>query len=189
MKLIILDRDGVINQESSDYIKSTAEWLPIPGSLEAIARLTAADYTIVVATNQSGVARKYFSLEDLQEIHESMLEQVMMLGGEIHKVYYCPHSPTDNCSCRKPRTGMFEQIAADLSMDFEDQKFSASANIIFVGDSLCDVELGLATNCKFYLTAGFGSHGDDTLTKLTPEQRQQITMVKDLTAVVDMVLA
>lgn len=189
MKLLILDRDGVINQESRAYIKSPQEWLPIPGSLEAIARFSQAGYTIVVATNQSGVARGYFSLQGLEAIHTYMLDQIAIHGGKIYKIYFCPHLPTDNCNCRKPRPGMFAQIAQDLQLEFNHQRFADHAGVIFVGDSLCDVELGLATNCKFYLTAGFGSDGDLTLAKLTPEQRQQITMVKDLAAVADMVLA
>lgn len=189
MKLIILDRDGVINQESRDYIKTPAEWLPIPGSLESIARLTAAGYTIAVTTNQSGVARGYFNLQVLEQIHAKMLEQIQQLGGKIFKVYFCPHLPTDNCTCRKPKTGMFEQLAADLQINFTNQMFDPADQVIFVGDSLCDVELGIVTGCKFYLTAGFGSDGDETLAELSSDQLQKITMVKDLAAVVDRLLA
>lgn len=189
MKLIILDRDGVINQESRAYIKSPNEWLAIPGSLEAIARLTDAGYTICVATNQSGVGRRYFSEQALHDIHQRMLDQVTEHGGKIFKIYYCPHLPTDNCDCRKPATGMFAQIANDLSLEFTNKKFGSASNVIFVGDSKCDVELGLKTGCKFYLTAGFGSDGNDTLNKLSQEQIQSITQCKDLSAVVDKVLA
>lgn len=188
MKLIILDRDGVINQESRAYIKKPAEWLPIPGSLEAIARLTAAGFTIAVATNQSGVGRGYFTMAGLQQIHDHMLTQIQRLGGKILKIYFCPHAPQDNCNCRKPRTGMFAQIATDLQLDFTDNKFSPELNVIFIGDSVCDVELGIATNCQFYLTAGDGSDGNDTLSKLSPEQRKHIIMVKDLQSAVDRIL-
>ena len=189
MKLIILDRDGVINQESRDYIKSPAEWHPIPGALDAIARLTKAGYTICVATNQSGVAREYFSEQGLHDIHDLMLQEVEKRGGKIFKVYYCPHLPNANCNCRKPATGMFAQMANDLKLEFKDQKFTPDLGVIFVGDSKCDVELGLRTGCTFYLTNGFGSDGDDTLTKLNPSQIQSITKLKDLASVVDKVLA
>lgn len=189
MKLIILDRDGVINQESRAYIKSPNEWLAIPGSLEAIARLTAAGYTICVATNQSGVGRRYFSEQGLHDIHQRMLDQITNLGGKIFKIYYCPHLPTDNCGCRKPDTGMFAQIANDLGLAFTNKRFSTENQVIFVGDSKCDVELGLKTGCKFFLTAGFGSDGNDTLSKLSADQIKSITQCKDLAAVVEKVLA
>lgn len=189
MKLIILDRDGVINQESRAYIKSPNEWLAIPGSLEAIGRLTAAGYTICVATNQSGVGRRYFSEQALHDIHQHMLESITEHGGKIFKVYYCPHLPTDNCGCRKPAPGMFAQIAKDLGLDFTNNKFAASQRVIFVGDSKCDVELGLNTGCTFYLTAGFGSDGNDTLSKLSAQQIESITKCSDLAAVTDRILA
>lgn len=189
MKLIILDRDGVINKESRAYIKSPSEWHPIPGSLEAIGKLTSAGYTICVATNQSGVGRRYFSEQGLYDIHERMLKEISKHGGKIFKIYYCPHLPTDMCDCRKPAPGMFAQIAKDLELEFVDNKFDQSIQVIFVGDSKCDVELGLNTGCKFYLTAGFNSDGQDTLNKLSEQQIQAITQCNDLQEVVAKVLA
>ncbi len=174
MKLIILDRDGVINYESRAYIKSPDEWIPIPGSIEAIAELTAAGYTIVVATNQSGVARGYINLSILETIHAKLLNEVEKHQGKINKIYFCPHGPHDGCNCRKPKPGMFEQIATDLQVVLSDLP------AIFVGDSLRDVELGLATGCKFFLVTGPGGDGAETLELLSTAQRQQITIVDDL---------
>jgi D-glycero-D-manno-heptose 1,7-bisphosphate phosphatase len=103
MQLIILDRDGVINEDSDDYIKSPEEWQPIPGSLEAIARLHRAGWRVVVATNQAGVARGLFDLDTLMRIHEKMHRAVRETGGLIDAVFFCPHGPDDNCACRKPK--------------------------------------------------------------------------------------
>lgn len=174
MKLIILDRDGVINHESREFIKSPDEWHPITGSLDAIAALTNAGYTIVIATNQSGVGRKIFGIDMLHQIHAKMLAKITAAGGKIHQIYFCPHSPTDKCNCRKPKPGMFEQITHDLGINLRD------ANAVFIGDSLRDVELGLATGCKFYLVTSEGSDGKHTLEELTPEQKQQINIVENL---------
>ena len=111
MRLVILDRDGVINQESDAYIKSPEEWFPIPGSLEAIARLHKNGYTVVVATNQAGVGRGLFSLDTLAAIHGSMRRAVEAAGGKLDGIFFCPHHPDEGCDCRKPRTGLFKQIA------------------------------------------------------------------------------
>ena len=106
MKLVILDRDGVINHDSDDYIKSPEEWVPIPGSLEAIARLHREGYKVIVATNQSGVGRGLFDMDTLGRIHARMLEAVRAKGGEIDAIFFCPHTPEDNCGCRKPQPGL-----------------------------------------------------------------------------------
>ncbi len=111
MRLVILDRDGVINQESDAYIKSPAEWIPLPGSLAAIARLTKAGFTVVVASNQSGLARGLFDLKALEAIHALMNTEVAKAGGKIDRIFYCPHKPEDNCDCRKPKAGLFTQIS------------------------------------------------------------------------------
>ncbi|MDP6411204.1 MAG: HAD-IIIA family hydrolase, partial [Arenicellales bacterium] len=103
VSLVILDRDGVINHDSDDYIKSPDEWQPLPGSLEAIARLCRADYTVVVATNQAGVGRGLFSLEMLTCIHRKMASSIRDKGGRLDSVFFCPHSPADQCGCRKPK--------------------------------------------------------------------------------------
>ncbi|MDQ5921238.1 MAG: D-glycero-D-manno-heptose 1,7-bisphosphate phosphatase [Pseudomonadota bacterium] len=132
-KLIVLDRDGVINQDSHDYIKNVDEWEPIPGSLEAIANLTQAGFRIVVCTNQSGIGRGLYTMEALNEIHQKMHRMVDQLGGEIAAVFICPHKPEDNCECRKPKPKMILDICERFNID-------AAADVIMVGDSLRDLE-------------------------------------------------
>lgn len=127
MKLVILDRDGVINYDSDDYIKSPEEWVAIPGSLESIARLHRDGYTVVVASNQSGIARGLFDLDTLNRIHAKMLDAVRHKGGEINAIFFCPHGPDDNCRCRKPAPGLFEDIAQRLKTNL--------ASVYAVGDS------------------------------------------------------
>jgi len=131
-KLVILDRDGVINQDSDDYIKSAQEWIPVPGSLEAISRLKKAGYTVVVASNQSGLARGLFDLTALQAIHDKMKQSLAQRGTQIDGIYFCPHGPNDNCSCRKPKPGLLLQIASEFQIK--------AADMIFVGDSYTDIQ-------------------------------------------------
>jgi D-glycero-D-manno-heptose 1,7-bisphosphate phosphatase len=177
MKLIILDRDGVINKESRDYIKSPDEWQPIPGSLEAIAKLNQNGYTVVIATNQSGIARGYYDLQTLDAIHNKMHTELAKLNGKITKIYFCPHGPDDGCECRKPKPGMCEQIARDFNIDLN------TLHPIFVGDSMRDYQIASSTGCKFYLVTGPHGDGMETLHKLTAEQLQQVTVLDDLEAV------
>ena len=132
MKLIILDRDGVINYDSEQFIKSPDEWEPIPGSLEAIARLSQADYHVVVATNQSGVGRGLFDMQMLNAIHDKMLKSVVHAGGRIDAIFFCPHTTAANCNCRKPKSGMIDEIATRYNTDLKD--------VPAVGDSLRDLE-------------------------------------------------
>ena len=113
-RVVILDRDGVINEDSPDYVKSPEEWVPIPGSLEAITRLNQADYRVVIATNQSGIGRNRFDIEALNQIHALMLHQLADMGGTIEAIFFCPHTPRDGCSCRKPAPGMLLEIASRL---------------------------------------------------------------------------
>lgn len=138
MKLVILDRDGVINFDSDAYIKTPEEWVPIPGSLEAMARLCREDYKIVVATNQSGVARGLFDMDLLNKIHMRMLEQVRQKGGDIDAIFFCPHGPDDKCRCRKPKPGMFLDMAERLKVNL--------TGVPAVGDSLRDVRAAKAVN-------------------------------------------
>lgn len=140
MKLVILDRDGVINFDSAQFIKSPAEWKPIPGSLEAIARLTQSGYRVVVATNQSGIGRGLFDMDTLNGIHEKMHKSVVSLGGRIDAVFFCPHTSDSKCSCRKPQPGMFKRIAETLNVGLK--------GVHTVGDSLRDLQAGAAIGCK-----------------------------------------
>lgn len=140
MRLIILDRDGVINEDSDAYVKSVDEWLPIPGSLEAIARLTQAGYRVVVATNQSGIARGYFDLETLHAMHNKMDRLLAPLGGKVEAVFFCPHGPGQGCDCRKPKPGLFREIAERYK--------TGLAEAYAVGDSLRDVEAARAAGAR-----------------------------------------
>lgn len=136
--IVILDRDGVINQDSVDYIKSPEEWVAIPGSLEAIALLHQNQFRVFVATNQAGIGRGIYSEETLKQIHQKMCHQVEAVGGNIEGIVYCPHHPDDNCLCRKPKPGMLQQIAG----------YGDIRHRPFVGDSPTDIEAALAANCN-----------------------------------------
>ncbi|RJQ46274.1 MAG: D-glycero-beta-D-manno-heptose 1,7-bisphosphate 7-phosphatase [Gammaproteobacteria bacterium] len=140
MKLIILDRDGVINHDSDEYIKSPEEWAPVPGSLDAIARLKRAGYTVVVASNQSGVGRGLFTLDTLRKISEKMQREAAGAGGALDAVFYCPHAPQDNCACRKPKPGLLRDIATQFNHDLK--------GVPAVGDTLRDIEAAQAVGAK-----------------------------------------
>lgn len=140
MKLIILDRDGVINHDSDEYIKSPNEWVPIPGSLEAIARLKRAGYTVAVASNQSGVGRGLFTLDMLHKINGKMQREAAEAGGSLDEVFYCPHAPQDNCGCRKPKPGLLRDIATKFNHDLK--------GVPVVGDNLRDIEAAQAVGAK-----------------------------------------
>ncbi len=140
MKLIILDRDGVINQDSLHYIKSPDECLLLPGSCEAIARLTAADYRIAVATNQSGIARGYYDTAQLAAIHEKILTSVQEAGGCIDFVIHCPHMPDAGCACRKPQPGMLLAVAKHFDCSL--------ANVPFIGDRVSDIQAAEAAGAQ-----------------------------------------
>lgn len=131
MKLVILDRDGVINADSPDYIRSPDEWRALPGSLEAVARLCRADYRIVIATNQSAVGRGLIDHDTLASIHARMLERLHQKGGRIDAIFYCPHTPDAGCECRKPKPGLLEQVARRLNIRL--------TGVPMVGDSPSDL--------------------------------------------------
>ncbi len=150
---VILDRDGVINHDSPDYIKSAAEWQPIPGSLEAIALLTKAGIPVFVATNQAGIARGKLDEAALAAIHEKMQEAVATAGGEIRDIMYCPHHPDDRCRCRKPKPGMLLDLAERHGLDLAGQPF--------VGDSLKDIRAAEGAGCKPVLVRT--GNGEETL--------------------------
>lgn len=155
MKLIILDRDGVINEDSDAFIKSPDEWMPIPGSVEAIAQLTKAGYTIVIATNQSGLGRGLFDITTLNAIHQKMLNTIKAAGGAVPVIMFCPHLPTDDCDCRKPRPGMFNTISERFDTELK--------GVPSVGDSLRDLQAALLAGCTPYLV--LTGKGKQTLEK------------------------
>ena len=144
MKLIILDRDGVINHDSDQFIKKPEEWKPIPGSLEAIARLCQSDYRVIVTTNQSGVARGLFDMHTLNAIHDKMHKAVALAGGRIDAIFFCPHAAETDCHCRKPKSGMLEEIAARYNL-------SNLADVPAVGDSLRDLQPAATLGAQPYL--------------------------------------
>jgi D-glycero-D-manno-heptose 1,7-bisphosphate phosphatase len=143
MKLIILDRDGVINDDSDAFIKSPDEWIPVPGSLEAIARLNQAGYRVVVATNQSGIARGLFNMPTLNAIHQKMHKAAQAAGADIDAIFFCPHAADDNCDCRKPKPGMLHAIAKRFDISLK--------GVPTVGDSLRDLQAGFVAGCQPYL--------------------------------------
>lgn len=174
MSLIILDRDGVINHDSDDFIKSPAEWVPIDGSLEAIARLNYAGYRVVVITNQSGIARGLFDVEMLNHIHSKMRRMLAQVGGKIEAILFCPHSPEDQCTCRKPQDGSFSELADRLRITLQ--------NVPVVGDSLRDLQAAQSVGgIPILVRTGKGHKTEKTL----PEG---IAVYDDLAAVVDALL-
>lgn len=138
-KLVILDRDGVINRDSDAYVKSVDEFVLIEGSVEAIAELCRQGFTVAVATNQSGLARGYFTERDLTAMHAKMLSAIEQAGGHVSTIAFCPHGPDDHCDCRKPLAGLITTIEETLSL-------SAKGSVM-VGDSLRDLQAGIAKGC------------------------------------------
>jgi D-glycero-D-manno-heptose 1,7-bisphosphate phosphatase len=153
MKLVILDRDGVINQDSANFIKNPNEWIALSGSLEAIALLNQSGYRVAVATNQSGIGRGLYDMAMLNSIHDKMHRALAQVGGRIDALFYCPHTADDNCSCRKPKTGMIEDIG---------RRFSVNLNEVFgVGDALRDMQAFADAGCKPILVRS--GKGEETL--------------------------
>ena len=176
MKLVVLDRDGVINFDSAQYIKSPAEWKPIPGSLEAIARLNQNGYRVVVATNQSGVGRGLFEMDTLNQIHRKMHQALEAVGGRIDAIFYCPHPADSDCECRKPKPGMYRRIADTLNVDLK--------GVPTIGDSLRDLQAGSAVGCQPYLV--LTGKGEKTVADGNLPEGTQI--FPDLAACVDALL-
>ncbi len=163
MPFIILDRDGVINYDSSGFIKSEDEWLPIPGSLEAISRLSQNGYRVIIVSNQSGIARRKFSIDDLNAIHQKMIMHLTQYGGSIEAIFFCPHGPRQGCDCRKPKPGMLFDIASRLHISLRD--------VYFVGDSQRDIDTAVAAGAKPVLVKtgnGAALHAAGTLSKNIP---------------------
>ena len=177
MKLIILDRDGVINEDSDDYIKHPDEWNPLPGSLEAIARLHQAGWTIAIASNQSGLARGLFDITALNDIHQKFRKALSQLGGAVDAIFVCPHGPDDNCLCRKPLPGLFHDIGRrfDTSLD----------EVPAIGDSLRDLQASATANCLPWLVQT--GNGQKTSSKGGLPAGTRVA--KDLADAVDQILS
>lgn len=171
VKLVILDRDGTINVDSDEFIKSPEEWHPIEGALEAIGRLNHAGYRVVVATNQSGLGRGLMDVASLNAIHAQMNKQLSKVGGRIDAIFYCPHAPDEACQCRKPAPGLLEQIAERYGVALD--------GVPFVGDSLRDMQAAQAGGCHPHLVLtgkAMGLLGQP----LPPDYPAQTRMHKDL---------
>jgi D-glycero-D-manno-heptose 1,7-bisphosphate phosphatase len=177
MRLIILDRDGVINQDSDDYIKSPDEYIPLPGSLEAIARLNQAGFLVAVATNQSGLGRGMYDRDTLDAIHAKLGECLAQVGGHIDAIFYCPHTPEDHCDCRKPAPGLLQQISEHFALPL--------TGVPFVGDALRDLQAARAVGASPILVRT--GKGMRTLEK--GEALEGVPVFDNLAAVVDSLLA
>ena len=143
MKLVILDRDGTINSDSDDFVKTPEEWMPLPGALEAIARLNHAGWHVVIASNQSGLGRGLFDVASLNAMHAKMHKMLAAVGGRIDAVFFCPHSPEESCNCRKPLPGLFEQVGARFGVSL--------LGVPTAGDSTRDLQAGAAAGCEPHL--------------------------------------
>jgi D-glycero-D-manno-heptose 1,7-bisphosphate phosphatase len=180
MKLVILDRDGTINEDSADYIKSAQEWQPLPGALDAIARLNHAGWHVVVATNQSGLGRGLFDVVALNAMHAKMHSMLAAVGGRIDAVFYCPHGPEESCNCRKPAPGLFEQIAERYGMPL--------TGMPSAGDSARDLIAAVAVGCEPHavLTGKAAHYPNGVLPSSYPDK----TIVHaDLSAFADFIVA
>ncbi len=174
MSVLVLDRDGVINHESPDFIRAPGDWNPLPGSLEAIARLSAGGWQVAVATNQSGVGRGYLDVATLDAIHDKMRRAVAGVGGELGEIVYCPHLPDAGCPCRKPRPGLLNQLATIYSVPARD--------LVIVGDSLRDLQAAAAVGARAYLVrTGNGRTSESAAPK-------DVTVADDLAAVAELLL-
>ncbi len=176
-KIIILDRDGVINEDSNAYIKTVDEWIPIPGSIDAIARLSKAGYIVTVATNQSGIARGYYDVATLEAMHERLRALVEEQGGKLGKIVYCPHGPDDGCTCRKPLPGLIDQIVTE---------YGDVAGAPLIGDSLRVLEAGIARHCLPVLVRT--GKGNKTLEKGLPDSLGTVSIYDSLADFTDHLL-
>ena len=179
MKLVILDRDGTINVQSDDFIKSADEWMPLPGAMEAIAQLNHAGWHVVVVSNQSGLGRGLFDVAALNAMHTKLHKQLAVVGGRIDAIFYCPHSPEEKCNCRKPLPGLFEQIGERYGVDLK--------QVPTVGDNLRDLQAGVAAGCEphLVLTGKGAQHRGQTL---PPEYPAGTWIHEDLAAFVRFIL-
>jgi D-glycero-D-manno-heptose 1,7-bisphosphate phosphatase len=177
VSLVVLDRDGVINRDSAAYVKSADEWLPLPGSIDAIARLSRAGFTVAVASNQSGLARGLFDEAALNAMHAKLEDLVREAGGEIGKIAWCPHGPDDGCDCRKPRPGLLQTLARHYDTGLQ--------GVPVIGDSLRDLEAALAVGARPILVrTGNGAMAEARL----PDAFGTIEVYDDLSAATDVLI-
>ena len=177
-RLIILDRDGVINHDSDEFVKSPSEWEPIDGSIEAIAELSNAGFTVAVATNQSGVGRKLIDLPTLEAIHKKMRQAVTDAGGDLGRIVFCPHHPDDNCDCRKPNPGLFNKLARQYGVPLN--------RVPMVGDSERDMVAAKAASGRPILV--LTGNGQTTAAHLA-EKNEEVETYPDLQAVAKELIA
>jgi D-glycero-D-manno-heptose 1,7-bisphosphate phosphatase len=177
-KLVILDRDGVINLDSDAFVKNADEWIPITNSIKAIARLYKAGYQIAVATNQSGLGRGHFNQQDLDDMHHKMVQLVEAEGGHFATIKWCPHKPDAGCECRKPLPGLIDQIKQELGLE-------DLSGAYMVGDSLRDLQAGEARGCKAVLVRT--GKGEKTLA--TNEGLDNALVYDELADFIDWLLA
>ena len=178
MKVIVLDRDGVINEDSDAFVKSVGEWIPIAGSLEAIARLNQAGYRLAVATNQSGLGRGLLTLDDLNAMHQRLHDRMAELGGQVDAIFFCPHGPEEQCPCRKPRPGLMFAIRERFGV--------ALTDVVVIGDSLRDLESAWAVGAAAVLV--LTGKGSRTLADHR-ERLGETPVYRDLASAADAILA
>jgi len=179
LKLIILDRDGTINQASDEFVKSPEEWHPLPGALDAISRLNHAGFHVVLATNQSGLGRGLFDMAALNAVHAHMLKALAHLGGRIDAIFYCPHAAEEGCNCRKPAPGLLHQIEERYGLSLD--------GVPYVGDSLRDMQAAQAAGCAPHLVLT-GRHAMVDRACLPPEFPANTFVHADLAAFADHLL-
>ena len=182
MKLVILGRDGILNHYRDDHVKSPEEWQPIPGALEALARLNDAGWHAVVATNQAGIGRGMIDMALVNAVHAHMMQLVQRAGGRIDAVFFCPHTPEDHCECRKPLPGMMHDIARRYGLDL--------ANVPMVADTLRDLQAAAAAGCQPHLVrSGRAAHLDPNTLSGMQQQVPTARVHTDLGAMVDHLLS
>ena len=175
--VVVLDRDGVINADSPDYIKTPDEWHALPGSLAAIARLKQAGFEVAIATNQSGVGRGLFSIDTLWDIHHKMLAEILAAGGYVKRIFFCLHTPEDNCECRKPKPGLLIQVAEYFACGFD--------HMIMIGDAARDLQAAKTVGARPILVRT--GKGSTTETELS--QTEELEIYDDLDAAVTALIA
>lgn len=181
VKLVILGRDGVLNEYRDDHVKAPEEWVPLPGALEAVARLNHAGWHVVVATNQSGIGRGMIDMASMNAVHAHMMQMLQRVGGRMDAVFFCPHTAEDECDCRKPLPGMMKQIGQRYGLDL--------AGVPMVGDTVRDLEAAVAAGCPAHLVrTGRAAAWDAAALERALQQAPGAAVHKDLAAFADFLL-